>query len=380
MSKKLKLAVLLLNGYDNDSRVIKETNTLKHYFSTDVFALNHGTDPKKQDISDNLTIYKTIYYKKPRNFVLKKLYQLWVYISYLTMILPKLRKYDIVHCNDLETLPFGVLAKLFNRQLKVIYDAHEYETETLSQKGMKKKISKLLEKTLIPYTDKILTVSNAIADEYKKLYNIEKPTLVLNTPPFQKIKKKNIFREKFDISEQQTIFLYQGGFSKGRGIEILLETFASINNEKIVAVFMGYGPLEDMVQQYAHTHKNIYFHPAVEPNILLDYTSSADFGLLFYENNCLNHYYCSPNKMFEYLMAEIPVIVSNLYEMKKIIEQHDVGIVVNDFTVDGLQNVLHDAIRLDKQKLHQNILAVKSIYNWEKQEENLLHAYGIEVI
>lgn len=60
---------------------------------------------------------------------------------------------------------------------------------------------------------------------------------------------------------------------------------------------------------------NIYSYPAVSP----DYTSSADFGILFYENNCLNHNYCSPNKMFEYLMAEIPVIASNLYEMKRLI-------------------------------------------------------------
>lgn len=62
----------------------------------------------------------------------------------------------------------------------------------------------------------MITVSDAIADEYVKLYDIEKPALVLNTPPYKEIQKKNIFRETLGIKENQTIFLYQSGLSKGR--------------------------------------------------------------------------------------------------------------------------------------------------------------------
>jgi len=134
--------------------------------------------------------------------------------------------------------------------------------------------------------------------------------------------------------------------NKGRGIEILLDTFKTIDDEKSIIVFMGYGPLEDLIKVADKNYKNIYFHKAVTPDILLDYTSSADFGILFYENNCLNHYYCSPNKMFEYLMAEIPVIVSNLYEMKRLVEKNKIGVVAQENSPNGLKEAILKAVRV----------------------------------
>ena len=138
---------------------------------------------------------------------------------------------------------------------------------------------------------------------------------------------------------------------------------------------MGYGELEGLVKEYANKYENIYFHPAVSPDILLDYTSSADFGILFYENNCLNHYYCSPNKMFEYLMAEIPVIVSNLYEMRKIVKENKIGVVAKENTPQGLKEAIENAIKLDFKELKENIQKVKAIYNWQEQEKVLLKVY-----
>ena len=243
-------------------------------------------------------------------------------------------------------------------------------------KGFQKTLTKILEKFLIRYASKVITVSEAIANEYKKIYPfIEKPSLVLNTPPYKEIVKKDIFREKFNIDKETTIFLYQGGLSSGRGIEILLDTFKLIDNATSAIVFMGYGELEEMIKQASKEYENIYFYPAVSPDILLDYTSSADFGILFYENNCLNHNYCSPNKMFEYLMAEIPVIVSNLYEMKRLVEDNNIGVVAKENTPKGLKEAIKEAVRLDKKKLQQNIQKVKEIYNWEEQEKVLLKLY-----
>jgi glycosyltransferase involved in cell wall biosynthesis len=138
---------------------------------------------------------------------------------------------------------------------------------------------------------------------------------------------------------------------------------------------MGYGPLEELVSRASKEYENIYFHNAVSPDVLLNYTSSADFGILFYENNCLNHYYCSPNKMFEYLMAEIPVIVSNLYEMKRLVEDNKIGVVAKENTPQGLEEAILKASKLNKEELQKNIQKVKEIYNWEEQEKVLLDVY-----
>jgi len=138
---------------------------------------------------------------------------------------------------------------------------------------------------------------------------------------------------------------------------------------------MGYGELENLIKEYSKKYNNIYFHPAVSPDILLDYTSSADFGISTIEDSCLSYIYCLPNKMFEYLMAEIPVIVSNLPEMKGLVEKNKIGVVAQENTPKGLKEAIAEAINLDKEELKSNIQKVKEIYNWEEQEKVLLDVY-----
>jgi len=82
-----------------------------------------------------------------------------------------------------------------------------------------------------------------------------------------------------------------------------------------------------------------------------------------------------PNKMFEYLMAEISVIVSNLYEMKRLVEENKIGVVAKENTPNGLKEAIKKALRLDKYELKKNIQKVKKIYNWENQERVLLNVY-----
>tara|TARA_B110000467_G_scaffold43847_1_gene40212 strand:- start:1271 stop:2416 length:1146 start_codon:yes stop_codon:yes gene_type:complete len=372
-----KIAVLVLNDYNNDSRVIKEVMSLSKSYQVDVYATNDGLSKIREDISKNITIFKHIKYIKPSNYYYKKILQLITYIKFSLNGLFNLKSYDFIHCNDLETLPIGVVAKIFYNKKYLVYDAHEYETETLwMQNKFKKNLAKKIERFCLKYVDKTITVSNAIADEYVKIYNIEKPSLVLNTPPYENIDKKNIFRDTFKISNDKTIFLYQGGMTNGRGIEILLDTFKLIEDGKSVIVFMGFGPLERIVIESSKEYSNIFFHKAVSPAILLDYTSSADFGILFYENNCLNHYYCSPNKIFEYLMAGIPVIVSNLFEMKRLVENNRIGVVSKGNSPIALKAAIEIANTMDRQKLLLNIEKVKKVYNWEEQEQVLMKLYS----
>ncbi len=371
-----KIVSIVLNNFKNDSRVLKENISLQNAgYAVKVVAL-HEEPLKEFDEVQNIPVHRVKL--KSREWSKNKAMQLLKYFEFIYRVVKQYKYSDILHCNDLNTLPIGVIIKkFFNKNVKIVYDAHEYEiNDRPNESKYSIKIKYFLEKRLIKYADKVMTVSDAIANEYVKLYGIPKPALVLNTPPYTNIEKKDIFRETLNISADKTIFLYQGGLSKGRGIEILLDTFKNIDNEKVVVVFMGYGTLEENVIAVAKEYKNIYFHKAVSSDVLLSYTCSADFGILFYENNCLNHYLCSPNKMFEYLMAEIPVIVSNLYEMKRLVENNSIGVVAKDNTSDGLKEAIQKSVKLDKEELNKNILKVKEIYNWEEQEKVLLKVYG----
>ena len=369
-----KVVSIVLNNFKNDSRVLKENISLqKNGYTVKVVALwEEGL--KEYETIQNIPVHRIKL--KSKKWSKNRLIQILKYMECIYLISKNYKNTDILHCNDLNTLPIAyIVKKFYNKNIKVVYDAHEYETETNGLRGFQKRLVKFLERRLIVYADKVICVSDMIANEYEKLYNIEKPALVLNTPLYKQINKKDIFREKFGIKKDKTIFLYQGSISRGRGVEIVLECFKTMQKTEAVIVFMGYGELEEYVKEVASQENNIYFHSAVEPDVLLDYTSSADFGISTIEDSCLSYRYCLPNKMFEYIMADVPVIVSNLPEMSKVVQENGVGVILQENTPCGLQTAIEEALVLDKDELYKNIQKAKEIYNWQEQEKVLLEVY-----
>lgn len=369
----MKVANIVLNDFTNDSRVLKISKTLgKSGANVTVFAMhNEGlAEFSKEEFFTTERVKLS-----SRKWSKRRIIQVVKYIEFIFRTFSRTKGYDHIHCNDLNSLPIGVMRKLASSKVKLIYDAHEYETEMNGVKGVEKKIIKIMEKLLIGFADKVITVSDSIAEEYVRLYNIEKPHLVLNCPAYIDVSKNNLFRESFAIHAEQKIFLYQGALNKGRGIEILLEAFKKLNDSKKVLVVMGYGELERMVKLEADNSANIFFQPAVKPEVVLNYTSSADFGVSFIEDSCLSYRYCLPNKMFEYTMAGLPVLVSNLVEMKKFVEEHSVGVVSDENTVNGFYDAFSKIEEFDYESLKSNLKKVRKSYCWESQEVELLKAY-----
>jgi len=382
----LKVANIVFNSFVNDSRVLKESLSLaKDGYKVTVVA--HGErDLAKFEKRESFAIKRFV--SLDRKVIKSNLKKLQIYLIWCKEVVNYCKDFDILHCNDLNTLPIAVVIKrFFNRNVKIVYDAHEYETETYALNGTKKKIAKWVERTLIGYADRVITVSESIAKAYAELYGIEKPALVLNTPPLKRVSKRDIFREKFGIDKEQKIYLYQGALTPNRGIELLLETFAQIEGEGRrkkgegcgallpCIVFMGYGALEESIKSYCQKYKNIFLHEAVAPEVILEYTSSADFGISMIEDSCLSYRYCLPNKMFEYMMANLPVIVSNLPEMKAIVQKYEVGVVAKEQSVEALKIAIEESLKFDINELAQNLESVRKIYNWQEQERVLLQVY-----
>lgn len=290
--------------------------------------------------------------------------------------------FDYVHCHDLNTLEYGFFAKVICRKrIKLIYDAHEYETECDIRRDFFYRFRKIhaifKEKFLIRFCDKVITVSETIADEYVRLYSIQRPTVILNCPVLRgkEIHKKNIFREHFNLSSTKKIFLYQGYFYQGRGIEIVMDAFNQINSNNSVLIFMGEGPLKENISKHEKFGISIFIHPFVSGDILLEYTSSADYGVAFLEDFSLSDRYCLPNKLFEYIAAGLPVIGSGLPELKKFIIENEVGVAVSKNDVTGFLEAFSLITRLDNENLRKMIFVARERFNWSTQEKILIDLY-----
>lgn len=240
----------------------------------------------------------------------------------------------MVNCHTLSTLPVSVLLKLRHRAI-LVYEPHELETETITTTGLRRRLSRLLERALIGQAARVIVVSESIARAYEREYGLAGVPVIMNAPPLQQngTSASGVFREKFGIPPGETIFMYQGDLSAPRGVPQLLEAFAKIPADRHL-VLMGFGPLEDTVKKAAADNRNIHFHPAVPPSQVLTFTRGADVGFALLTDDCLNHRYALPNKFFHYLHAGLPVIVSDLPELGGAADRYGCGWRVGESAAD----------------------------------------------
>lgn len=361
----------------NESRVLKETNSILNYnIASKVYIASlHADDLEEEKIyKDSLILNR---FKLSSRKLSKNLFaQVLKYFEFIFRVTKFYKNKDIkmINIHSIALLPFGIFLKYFYKS-KLVYDTHELETETNGSIGLRKKVAKFMEKSLIKKCDLIFVVSENIADWYAKEYDIQRPIVVKNAPKLIESKKTNHFRKNLSIKDESIIVLYQGGLSKGRGVDLLLESFKKRDDDKVVIVFMGYGQLEEDIKITSKEKNNVFFHPAVAPEVVLEYTSSADIGISFIENTCLSYYYCLPNKLFEYSMAGLPVIVSNMKEMRELVEKYDMGIVVEDDKVNSMNNAIDKILQSDIKQMKQNARRCAEENSWEVQEIKMINEY-----
>jgi glycosyltransferase involved in cell wall biosynthesis len=372
-TKSQKVISIVLNNFKNDSRVLKENISLQNAgYNVKVIAL-HEKPLKEFDKINNIPVHRIKL--RSREWSKNKAIQLLKYLEFVYKVVKEYKNSDILHCNDLNTLPIGVIIKkFFNKNAKVVYDSHEYQAHRAGISKTMAKLSYFLEKRLLPYCDEVIVVSNSIAQGYASDYGIREPKLILNTPNVIRIDRSSYFRKKYHIHNDEKVFLYQGRLTKFRGIEKLVELFA-IMPKNYHLILMGHG--EELKKFLSNVeNKNIHVHEPVHPHKILEYTSSADYGISLIEPISLSYEYCLPNKVFEYTMAGLPVIVSALPEMKRFVEENKIGISV-DFNDDmeKLKNIFIEFSKQDYIKYKDSLEHTASKFNWEEEEKVLLKIY-----
>ena len=361
----------------NESRLLKQASSLVYSGiakNVDIAALYADELQRTQEYAPEIIC--TRFELSSRSWSKSFLSQVFKYFEFCWCVYRfyKNKNIKIINIHALGLLPLGVFLK-WAYKAKLVYDTHELETETNGTQGVRKKVAKFLEKNLIKHADLTLVVSESIADWYANEYNIARPPVVLNAPNTRELKINNHFREQLGIREDQIILLYQGGLASGRGVHLILEAFKQRKDDKVVAVFMGYGSLEADIKIAAEQHSNIYFFPAVPPQVVLEYTASADMGISLIENTCLSYYYCMPNKLFEYAMAGLPVLVSNMKDMSELVTRYAMGAVISDFSAAGINQAVDNFLEQDLTRMKAKAYQAACENAWEVQEQKMLAAY-----
>ena len=313
----------------HDSRVLKETGSILERFPEKklVIAGFQGKDCLEQELIGERLVVRWCLATRP---LPKDLFsQSLKYIEWRHRLINAYshEPLEIIHCHDLEPLWIAVGLKK-KTAAKLIYDAHELETERNGSRGIRRALSRFQEKYLMPYVDHLITVSPSIRDWYAQRYPNEPISLVRNIPQVVGSGSNSVaLRKSLEIPDKALLFLYLGALNKGRGIEAILQGFEGPRIRHHV-LFMGSGPLVSKIKSYSGRCRRIHYLPPVQPNEVIFYARGADVGLCLTEDSCLSYRYSLPNKLFEYLLSGLPVLASNLPDQAKIISDHQAGWVI----------------------------------------------------
>ncbi|MDC1465224.1 glycosyltransferase [Polaribacter sp.] len=279
-------------------------------------------------------------------------------------------KKDLLLANDLDTLlPNYLISMLQNT--KIIFDSHELFSEIpeLVHRPKVKKVWLALEKYILPKLKNNYTVCTSIAEFYKNKYQTNFETI--KNLPTKKGIEKGVF--SFDTADKK-IILYQGALNIGRGIELMIETMHFLENHLLVLIGSGdiNKTLKDKVSN-ENLKDKVFFLGKINPEALHKLTPLADLGLSLEEDLGLNYRFALPNKIFDYIQAEVPILISNLPEMSQIISAYKVGETVKNRTPEKLAKQIKEILEKNYTK---ELKLAKIALIWEQQEEKLLAIFN----
>lgn len=289
---------------------------------------------------------------------------------------------DVYHAHDVTALPACYLAARLRRKV-LVYDAHELPL--VDPQHTRHRLIWLLStrwvKRMLRRCATVITVSPFLIDELRTRYGGPTATLIRNIPPYQPPLTSNRLRERLGLGADSAIALYQGNIQDDRGLDILVRAARYIAPRHRIVLMgrdLAQGSIQAMVAQEG-VGDRVTILPPVPSDELLEWTSSADLGLIVYRpSQSPNVRYCLPNKIFEYIMAGVPVLASPLDAVAQLLHRYDAGAVLPSVDPEqvgpAIGAMLDDAAALTRMR-HNATIAAERELNWEQESGKLVQLY-----
>ena len=280
------------------------------------------------------------------------------------------KRTDVILANDLDTLwPAWIIGKWRNKE--VVYDSHEYFTEAsgLTGRPFPKMVWAMVEKHIFPKLKRVSTVNDSIAQIYRDLYSVE-VKVVRNVPP--KWERGVIpSREELGLPVDKKVILLQGAFiDHDRGCLEAIESMQYVDHSLLLIIGEGQAiPAANALREKLSLQDRVQFMPRMPFEELRNYTASADLGISLDRPDHLNYKLSLPNKIFDYIQARTPVLVSELPELKRIMDQYNIGLVAPDHDVHTLAKLMSRAVNEPDSAWKAELERAASENNWEEEEK-----------
>jgi glycosyltransferase involved in cell wall biosynthesis len=286
---------------------------------------------------------------------------------------------DVVVAHDLPMLPVGV--RVAQRcGAKVVYDSHELYVEQ-EYTEREKRAWRQLEEKYIHQADAVITVNRSIAEELMRRYGLSQVEVLLNAERREpQPGKGGELHERFGLPATRKVLLLQGGMTAGRNLETLVRAMRQVRNKEVVLVLLGEGVLRQRLEQIVKRlglRDRVFWGSLPETAERRTLTASADGGIIPYQAECLNNYYCSPNKLFEYLGAGLPILATDLPELRRFVSGYGIGLLGDTSTPTSMAEMIDDFFGNENRlsDWREQVKTIRNIVNWEVEEKKLKEIY-----
>lgn len=269
--------------------------------------------------------------------------------------------YDLVYVSDLYLLPHVIRHK---KNAKVLFDAREYyprqNDESFFFRTLDSSDRARVCRKYMPLANRVITVSPGIAEKYRQEFGVN-ASVIMSVPSYQETKPQNEHEEVIKI-------VYHGMANRNRRIENMINIFKGLTIAAELHLYMvgDAGYIAELKEQ-TKDDTNIYFHPPVPTEKIIENTNVYDIGFCFYEPTTFNVIHCLPNKFFEFIQARLVVAIGPSPEMEAIVKKYDCGLVGSSFSVPDMTALLNNITRKEINRLKANSDRAAHELNFEKE-------------
>jgi len=372
----MKRVVLLIPHIPNP-RMLKRVKTLENDFNISLIYWDRLLENSESfEISSQHRLFK-IAIKAPQGKPLSRVFPLVMFLVKSLSVL-KAEKPNIIHVAELDMLFIANIYRLlYDSSVRIIYeigDLYKF-TFNVNLKGIKKiggRIFNKIEEKLCKNISKIILTSPYFWNVYySKFVEQEKYLFIPNTP------SKELFLNY--KKEENRIFTigFIGLIRYVEQLKLLINAVEDLNDD-IRILIAGNGPGYKQIIEYSRNKDfvQIYGPYNYEKEIIQLY-SKIDFVYSVYDTKLNNVRVAMPNKLYEAIACELPIIVADNTALGEFVKENNIGLATKN---DDLQQLKECILKLKNDtnltnQIKRNCVNIKEKYYDESNRVKLLKHY-----
>lgn len=266
------------------------------------------------------------------------------------------KHFDIIIAHHWDALP--IAASIATKgETKLVFNAHDYYTREFENNPSwaaysQKQVTYLMKKYL-PKFDLIFAAWTKLKDDFSREYGV--PSIIINNATEYNELTPHLKNEDGVIK-----IIHHGIANSDRKIEKMIEVMNYLDDRFRLDLMLMYSHHEkeyyQMLKSMASKDKRIQFIDPVPTREISKKINEYDIGLFLLPPNGINPTYTLPNKSFDFVQGRVASLVTPNIEMKKLVDDYDLGWVSDDFEPASIaakiKNVTHEEINQKKLNAH----------------------------